>query len=113
MASKEIDRYLKAQIENIPDKLRKFRDNQLESKMVYYTGNWAKDVQDNLTQRQSEKLFKKMEKIRNEGGLAFFQKRLTPIKIGDTEYDKAETIYGYEYIVMRSKLISSYEGKKA
>jgi len=113
MASKEIDRYLKAQIENIPDKLKKFRDNQLESKMVYYTGNWAKDVQDNLTQRQSEKLFKKMEKIRNEGGLAFFQKRMKPIKIGATEYDEAETIYGYEYIVMRSKLISSYVGKKA
>ena len=110
MASKEIDRYLKAQIENIPDKLRKFRDNQLESKMVYYTGNWAKDVQDNLTERQSEKLFKKMQKVRDEGGLLFFQKRLTPIKIGDTEYDKAETIYGYEYICMKESRVNALRG---
>lgn len=113
MASKEIDRFLKAQIENIPNALVKFRDNGLESKMVYYTGNWAKDLQDNLTVRQVERLNKKMEKIRKEGGLAFFQRKLKPINIGDTEYDKAETIYGYDYIVMRSKLISSYVGKNA
>ena len=113
MASKEIDRYLKAQIENIPTVLKNFRDNKLESKMVYYTGNWSKDVQDNLTVRQAERLFKKMEKIRNEGGLAFFQRKLKPINIGESEFGKAETIYGYDYIVMRSKLISSYVGKNA
>ena len=113
MASKEIDRYLKAQIENIPNVLTKFKDNDKETKMVYYTGNWSKDVQDNLTERQSERLFKKMNKILNMDGLAFFQKRLNPIQIGESEYGKAETIYGYEYIVMKSKLISSYIGKDA
>ena len=40
MASKEIDRWLKAEIEKVPEKLIKFRDKKLESKMVYYTGNW-------------------------------------------------------------------------
>ena len=40
MASKEIDRWLKSEIEKVPEKLIKFRDNKLESKMVYYTGNW-------------------------------------------------------------------------
>lgn len=113
MASKEIDRYLKAQIENIPVTLKKFKENQLESKMVYYTGNWAKDLQDNLTPNQVKKLNQKMEKIRNEGGLAFFQRRLKPIKVGANDYDDAETITGYEYIVMRCNLKHAYVGKNA
>ena len=101
MASKEIDRWLKAEIEKVPEKLIKFRDKKLESKMVYYTGNWQTDVMANLTQRQSEKLFGKMQKIRDDGGLLFFQKRMKDIKIGATEYDDAEVIIGYQYIVMR------------
>ena len=39
MASKEIDRWLKSEIEKVPEKLIKFRDNKLESKMVYYYGD--------------------------------------------------------------------------
>ena len=103
MPSKEIDRWLKAEIEKVPEKLVRFRDKKLESKMVYYTGNWHKDVVANLTQRQSEKLFGKMQKIRDDGGLLFFQKRMKDIKIGATEYDDAEVITGYQYIVMRGK----------
>ena len=103
MASKEIDRWLKAEIEKVPEKLIKFRDKKLESKMVYYTGNWQIDIMANLTQRQSEKIFNKMQKIHNDGGLLFFQRRMKPIKIGATEYDDAEVIQGYEYIVMRGK----------
>ena len=48
MPSKEIDRWLKAEIEKVPEKLIKFRDTKLESKMVYYTGNWQTDVMANL-----------------------------------------------------------------
>ena len=103
MPSKEIDRWLKAEIEKVPENLIKFRDKKLESKMVYYTGNWQTDVMANLTQRQSEKLFGKMQKIRDDGGLLFFQKRMKDIKIGATEYDDAEVITGYQYIVMRGK----------
>ena len=103
MPSKEIDRWLKAEIEKVPEKLIKFRDTKLESKMVYYTGNWQTDVMANLTQRQSEKIFNKMQKIHNDGGLLFFQRRMKPIKIGATEYDDAEVITGYQYIVMRGK----------
>ena len=102
MASKEIDRWLKAEIEKVPEKLVKFRDKKLESKMVYYTGNWQTDVMANLTQRQSEKLFGKMQKITDAGGLAFFQKRMKPIKIKESEFTEAETIQGFEYIVMRT-----------
>ena len=102
MASKEIDRWLKSEIEKVPEKLIKFRDNKLESKMVYYTGNWQIDVMANLTQRQSEKLFGKMQKITEAGGLAFFQKRMKDIKIGANDYDDAEVITGFQYIVMRT-----------
>ena len=73
MPSKEIDRWLKSEIEKVPEKLIKFRDKKLESKMVYYTGNWQTDVMANLTQRQSEKLFGKMQKIRDDGGHAAMQ----------------------------------------
>ena len=103
MASKEIDRWLKAKIEKVPEDIIKFRDKKLESKMVYYTGNWQIDIMANLTQRQSEKIFGKMQKIHDDGGLLFFQRRMKPIKIGATEYDDAEGIQGYEYIVMRGK----------
>ena len=75
MASKEIDRWLKAKIEKVPEDIIKFRDKKLESKMVYYTGNWQIDIMANLTQRQSEKIFNKMQKIHNDGGLLFFQRR--------------------------------------
>ena len=102
MASKEIDRWLKSEIEKVPEKLIKFRDNKLESKMVYYTGNWQIDVMANLTQRQSEKLFGKMQKITDAGGLAFFQKRMKDIQIGANDYDDAEVITGFQYIVMRT-----------
>ena len=104
MASKVIDRWLKSEIEAIPERLIKFREAGKENKMTYYTGNWSKDVQDNLTERQSEKLFKKMFKIQDTPGLAFVQKKMAPIKVGANEYDDAETITGFQYIVMRTNV---------
>ena len=104
MASKQIDRWLKSEIEAIPERLIKFRETGLKTKMTYYTGNWSKDVQDNLTERQSEKLFKKMFKIQDTHGLAFFQKKMSPIKVGANDYDEAETITGFQYIVMKTNI---------
>ena len=104
MASKQIDRWLKSEIEAIPERLIKFRETGKENKITYYTGNWSKDVQDNLTERQSEKLFKKMFKIQDTPGLAFFQKKMSPIKVGANDYDEAETITGFQYIVMRTNV---------
>tara|TARA_B100001564_G_scaffold266305_1_gene227897 strand:- start:332 stop:652 length:321 start_codon:yes stop_codon:yes gene_type:complete len=104
MASKQIDRWLKSEIEKVPERIIRFRDNSKENKMTYYTGNWSKDVQDNMTERQSEKLFKKMNKIHEGQGLAFFQKRMRDIKIGANDYDEAETITGFQYIVIRTNV---------
>jgi hypothetical protein len=99
--SKELDHYLKSVISGVPKKLDHFLSGN-ENKMTYYTGNWSKDVQDNLTERQSEKLFKKMFKIQDTPGLAFFQKKMSPIKVGANDYDEAETITGFQYIVMKT-----------
>ena len=44
----------------------------------------------------------KMQKITEAGGLAFFQKRMKDIKIGANDYDDAEVITGFQYIVMRT-----------
>ena len=104
MASKQIDRWLKSEIEKVPERIIRFRETSKENKMTYYTGNWSKDVQDNLTERQSEKLFKKMFKIQDTPGLAFFQKKMSPIKVGANDYDEAETITGFQYIVMRTNV---------
>ena len=103
MASKQIDRWLKSEIEAIPERLIRFRETSKEKKMTYYTGNWSKDVQDNMTERQSERLFKKMNKIHEGKGLAFFQKRMRDIKIGANDYDEAETITGFQYIVIKTQ----------
>ena len=38
--SKELDHYLKAVINSVPDKLKEFTEMSTEPKMTYYTGNW-------------------------------------------------------------------------
>jgi len=105
MASKQIDRWLKSEIEATPERLIKFRDSKMsEPKMTYYTGNWSKDVQDNLTERQSEKIFKTMSKYMNNNDLQFFQKKNKNIEIGTwSEYgeNEPESISSYDYIVIR------------
>ena len=101
--SKELDHHLKSIIDAVPAKLEKFA-NGMDKKMTYYTGNWQTDVLNNYTLKQSEKIFKKMSKFMDNPNLQFFQKRNKPIEIGTwSEYgeQKPETIYSYEYIVVR------------
>jgi len=102
--SKELDHYLKAVIDSVPDKIKEFVESGTEPKMTYYTGNWRADVLNNYTEKQSEKIFKKMSKFVNNENLAFFQKRNKPIEIGTwSEYGEQapETIYSYDYIIVR------------
>ena len=56
--SKEIDLHLKKQLLDTPRYLKKYlKDNEEHSPgITYYTGNWGQDLQDNLTDRQAEKL---------------------------------------------------------
>ena len=65
-------------------------DTSNEKKMVYYTGNFAEDVLNNFTEKQSEKLFKKMRGYHDN--FIFVQRKVD---------QGAEDINGYEYIVAK------------
>ena len=59
--TKELDHYLKRIILKVPDKIQQFIDNaDGEFSMTYYTGDWSKDIYDNFTELQAEKIFKSM-----------------------------------------------------
>ena len=101
--SKELDHYLKSVISGVPKKLDSFIEGSDKS-MTYYTGNWATDVADNFTEKQSEKIFKTMSKYMNNNSLQFFQKKNKNIEIGTwSEYGEnaPESISSYDYIVIR------------
>ena len=43
--TKELDHYLKRIILKVPDKIQQFIDNENgEFSMIYYTGDWSKDI---------------------------------------------------------------------
>ena len=101
--SKELDHYLKNIISGVPKKLDNFIDGN-EKTITYYTGNWASDVADNFTEKQSEKIFKTMSKYISNDNLQFFQKKNKNIDIGTwSEYgvNEPESITSYDYIVIR------------
>lgn len=102
--TKELDHHLKHIINNVPINLEKFESSE-EKKITYYTGNWATDVAANFTEKQSEKIFKKMNKImENNPNIVFTQKRMKDIKVGSwSEYGEQEPhiITGFEYIAMK------------
>ena len=101
--SKELDHYLKNVISGVPKKLDYFI-NSNESKMTYYTANWATDVCNNFTEKQSEKIFKTMSKYMSNDNLQFFQRKNKNIDIGTwSEYgeNEPESITSYDYIVIR------------
>ena len=102
--TKELDHHLKHIINSVPINLEKFENNK-EKKITYYTGNWATDVMNNFTEKQSEKIFKKMNKIMdNNPNIMFLQKRMKPISVGSwPEYGEQEPydITGFEYIAIK------------
>ena len=104
--SKELDHYLKAVINKVPQQLNKFIDeSKVGDRMIYYTGNWATDVSDNFTEKQSEKIFKNMAKIVASGNGQFVQKKKKPIEIGTwSEYGEnlPQSISYYDYYVIRA-----------
>jgi len=101
--SKELDHYLKSVINGVPKKLDHFI-NSNETKMTYYTGNWATDVLNNFTEKQSEKIFKNMAKYMDKDNVQFFQKKNKNIEIGTwSEYgeNEPESITSYDYIIVK------------
>lgn len=101
--SKELDHYLKHIINDVPQKIQHFLEGNDKS-MTYYTGNWAEDVSDNFTEKQSEKIFKNMAKIVASGNVQFVQRKKKPIKIGTWSVygeNPPQSISYYDYIVIR------------
>ena len=102
--TKELDHHLKHIINNVPIKLERFEDSK-EKKLCYYTGNWATDVAANFTEKQSEKIFKKINKMMSANpDIMFVQKRMKPIHVGSwSQYGEQEPhdITGFEYIAIK------------
>ena len=90
--SKELDHYLKAEIGEAIIQLIELKkpSNLPGTQKMYYVGNWAKDIYDNYTEKQAEKIFAKVEKLKD--GLTFWQVKLPMFK--DTD---GEEWNGYEY----------------
>ena len=103
--TKELDHYLKAIINKIPNQIDRFIEGD-QPKMTYYTGNWATDILNNYTEKQAEKIFKKMSKYMNNKDLMFCQRKNKNIEIGTwSEYGEnpPETISSYDYIIIRRR----------
>ena len=63
---KELDPYLKGRIGEALIKLQELHkpSNRSGTSKVYYTGNWAKDVYDNFTDKQAAVIFSKVAKMK-------------------------------------------------
>ena len=90
---KELDPYLRARIGEARFLLEQLikPSNPSGTKRVYYIGNFQKDVLDNFTEKQSNKIFAIMDKFKKD--VHMFQKKLDSF----TDADGVEWS-GYEYI---------------
>ena len=80
---KELDPYIKARVGEALIQLGELTkpSNRSGTSRLYYTGNWAKDIYDNYTEKQAETIFKKVEKLKPH--LTFFQSKLESFKDED------------------------------
>ena len=93
---KELDPYIKARVGEAMLKLEGLikTSNLPGTGRLYYTGNWAKDVYDNFTEKQAETIFKKVEKLKPK--LTLFQSKLESWKD-----EEGEIWTGYDYIARK------------
>ena len=95
-SGKELDPYLRARIGEARFNLEQLikPSNPSGTKRVYYLGNFRKDVLDNFTEKQSNKIFAAMEKLHKHVHL--FQKKVPSFFDADgVEWS------GYEYIAVK------------
>ena len=80
---KELDPYIKSRVGEALIQLGELLkpSNEPGTSRLYYTGNWAKDIYDNYTEKQAETIFKKVEKLKPH--LTFFQSKLESFKDED------------------------------
>ena len=91
---KELDPYLKARIGEAVLQVRELAkpSNKSGTQRVYYTGNWVKDIHNNFTNKQAQKIFDNVTQYRDK--LDFFQQK------ADIVYDDIDDtpIQAYDYI---------------
>ena len=95
-SGKELDPYLRGRIGEARFNLEQLikPSNPSGTKRVYYLGNFRKDVLDNFTEKQSNKIFAAMEKLHKHVHL--FQKKVPSFFDADgVEWS------GYEYIAIK------------
>ena len=91
---KELDPYLKARIGEAYIQIRELAkpSNLAGTQKVYYEGNWIRDIYNNYTEKQAQKIFDNVAQYRDK--LDFFQ-----VKLNETYQDyKENTLQVYEYI---------------
>ena len=95
-SGKELDPYLRARIGEARTQLEQLikPSNRSGTSRVYYLGNFRKDVLDNFTEKQSNKIFAAMEKLHKHVHL--FHKKVPSF----TDADGVEWS-GYEYIAVK------------
>ena len=95
-SGKELDPYLRARIGEARIQLENLikPSNRSGTSKVYYLGNFRKDVLDNFTEKQSNKIFAAMEKTHKH--LHLFQKKVPSF----TDADGVEWA-GYEYMAIK------------
>ena len=95
-SGKELDPYLRARIGEARIQLENLikPSNRSGTSKVYYLGNFRKDVLDNFTEKQSNKIFAAMEKLHKHVHL--FQKKVPSF----FDADGVERS-GYEYIAIK------------
>jgi len=91
---KELDPYLKARIGEALIQVRELAkpSNRSGTQRVYYTGNWVKDIHNNYTDKQAQKIFNNIGQFRDK--LDFFQVK-TDIVYSDTD---DTPIQAYDYV---------------
>lgn len=93
---KELDHWLKDKIVNSITDVSKYLESNDNKPHLYYTGNFQKDVLDNYTERQSNKIFKKFRKLQSVPNVIFYQKK--SVKFKDADGDEWS---GYDYYVRK------------
>tara|TARA_B100002019_G_C21211944_1_gene569906 strand:+ start:179 stop:490 length:312 start_codon:yes stop_codon:yes gene_type:complete len=93
---KELDPYLKGRIGEALIQLQELKkpSNLPGTSRVYYTGNWAKDVYDNFTDKQAATIFAKVAKMKE--GLSLSQQKLPTFKD-----EEGQEWSGYDYIARK------------
>ena len=80
---KELDPYIKSRVGEALIQLGELLkpSNRPGTSKLYYTGQWAKDVYDNFTNKQAAVIFSKVRKL--EPQLTFYQVKLESFKDED------------------------------